>query len=1275
MDPSETNEGEVQHDAVTEPASDLRRVGRYLVERVIGRGGFGTVYLARDEQLARLVAIKIAHPEMIANPERRDAYLDEARIVARLDHPNIVPVHDVGSTPEVPFYSVSKYVPGTDLSEKLRQYRFHPLEAAELIAVIADALHYAHKQGLVHRDVKPGNILIDQQGTPFLVDFGLALREDSLDSAPRYVGTPTYTSPEQARGEGHRVDGRSDIFSLGIVFYELLTGKRPFKGSSQEELLRQVASYEPRPPRQYNELIPAEAERICQRAMEKLACDRYMSAHDMASDLRHLLSQQAITPIPSGTTRPATDAPPVSTTSMPPTDSAKDFSLDEPPASSGRREIRIVPKGIRSFDSHDADFFLQLLPGARDRDGLPDLIRFWKTRIEDFDADRTFPVGLIYGPSGCGKSSMVKAGLLPHLSANVIAVAVEAAPERTENRLLRALRKHCPTLPQEQSLVETVKMLRMGYGPPQSHKVLILIDQFEQWLHAHSPTAEAELVQTLRQCDGARVQCILMVRDDFWMAITHFMRALEIRIAEGQNSAAVDMFPLRHASKVLDAFGRAFGTLPPESEPVSSEQKDFLTRAIADLSENDKVICVRLSLFAEIMKSKPWTGETLRKIGGVKGVGRAYLEETFSASTAPPENRFHQAAARRVLRALLPASGTNIRGHMRAEEELREASGYESRTRDFEELIEILDSELRLITPADPEGASSVDDGTPSPTGSPKSQRYYQLTHDYLVHSLRDWLTQKQRETQRGRAELLLAERASLWNDKPENRYLPTLTENVRIQLLTDRGQRTVAESAMLRRANWVHGARTAIWLGLLVLLGVGALALRDRMRAQQVVQALASCDIRDVQRHVADLQSLRLWSDPVLRDRLGDPAVADDEQLRYSLALLPVDPLQNEYLVDRLPQVDAEAFPEVLHAIDPSQTALESLWRVATDEQAERGHRFQAACALAQLASEDSRWVDVAAFVVNHLVHSVDSPHLPDRIQQLAPARLPLVPHLLDVVAGPQDETDPARQPASAALSEFLRRETSHPSLIDLLIRKTPTGLAAKQRDPSLRRRGLAGALLLHLGELEPVIPYLRPSHDPSLRSFITHFGQLFPLDHDRVIPAAIACEDDEILRPIVQSLGYVDPTLLAAPRREELTQWLRELYATNSDAGLHSMCGWALDQWGQRPEPQPTALQTGRWRSVVNAAKAKQAEWERRLTVQRPKDLTEDPNLLVRLPPRTRRCRERKAEGARHGLVSRHRWPSDSCQRNDRQGRGLRRDRWDPSRPTRIVRLLVPE
>src|SRR5262249_27858354 len=184
------------------------------------------------------------------------------------------------------------------------------------------------------------------------------------------------------------------------------------------------------------------------KCLAKRAADRYSTALDLAEDLRHWQAGST-SPVVGPACRAGTDrAPPAA----------------EPPVAT-TRPARVVPKGLRSFDAGDADLFLGLLPGPRDRDGLPEGLRFWKTRVEETDADQTFAVGLLYGPSGCGKSSLIKAGLLPRLLGHVVPVYVEATAEETEARLLKGLRKHCPDLPAGPGLVEAVAALRRGRGP------------------------------------------------------------------------------------------------------------------------------------------------------------------------------------------------------------------------------------------------------------------------------------------------------------------------------------------------------------------------------------------------------------------------------------------------------------------------------------------------------------------------------------------------------------------------------------------------------------------------------------------------------------------------------------------------------------------------------------------------------------------------------------------------------------------------------------------
>jgi serine/threonine protein kinase len=461
-DPVEGSQGPVGRSQRPAQQTVPSQIGRYVVERLLGEGNF-SVYLAFDPERGCHVAIKVARPDNPGCAGRIMSLAIEAKRLGTLEHPCFVKVYEYvppsgeQDTLGRDGFLVLEYIEGQSLERLFKDNPPSPGRLAEILAQVADSLQHAHEAGVFHRDVKPANILVEPRGNPRVCDFGLAVDEEAqTERLPHVAGTIPYMAPEQVRGEVHRIDGRTDVWALGVILYEGLTRKLPFPGRNSAEYFEEILHRDPKPPRMIESRVPRELQRICLCCLSRRMSDRYLTAGDLAADLRVW--------------------------------EAVEFK-DTPAAP-------IVSKGLSCYDVEDATFFQALLPGPRGNDGLAEAVRFWKARIESTESSKSFSVGLLYGPSGGGKSSFVKAGLLPHLDhSRVHAIYLEATPQGTEDRLLAELRSWATGLRHDSDLPGAIALLRDVPAVRRAPKLFVVIDQFEQWLQAQPAETISELVR------------------------------------------------------------------------------------------------------------------------------------------------------------------------------------------------------------------------------------------------------------------------------------------------------------------------------------------------------------------------------------------------------------------------------------------------------------------------------------------------------------------------------------------------------------------------------------------------------------------------------------------------------------------------------------------------------------------------------------------------------------------------------------------------------------
>ena len=1148
---------------------------RFRLDRLLGKGQFGQVYLAWDLELQRDVAIKIPAESFFCSAEHADKYLQEARAMAHLDHPHILPLYDVGRSETGGIYLVSRFIDGSTLGKYLTLKHLSLQDRIRLLIPVARALHHAHERGLVHRDIKPDNILIQESdGCPFVADFGLAIREEDYREQSKLAGTPAYMSPEQALSEGHRLDRRSDIFSLGVILYEMLTGQRPFRHNSVSQLRQMIISTPPTAPRELAHGIPSELERICLKALSKRATDRHSTAAAFAEDLEFWVRGA---PAEAG-------------------DPAK------PVASAVR------PRGLRSFDADDAEFFPELLPGPRSRGGLPESIVFWKERIESGDASTAFSVGLLYGPSGCGKTSLVRAGLLPRLSNAVLPIYFEATSGGTEERLCGALRRVIPGLPDEAGLPDLMRIIRRGEG----RKVTIFIDQFEQWLHGNMAGFDSPLVQGLRQCDGVKLQVVLMVRDDFAMAAGRLMHAVDVRLTEGENYGVVDLFDEQHATAVLIRFGHAFGRLPLSSE-LSDSQREFVRLVIDSLQQHGRIVSVQLALLAWMIRDRPWEPTTLAEIGGISGIGVAFLAETFDSPRANPRYRTLSSSVRHVLRALLPATGLEIRGAARSADELLVAAGSGIKPEEFRDLLGILDSELRLISPAAAEPSGGVSESTFE--AGVRSVVSYQLTHDFLVPPLREWLTRNQKATIQGRAELALEEYSSQWSVRQEARYLPGLFDWLRIQFFTKPSRRTEPQKLLMQRASRRHGSRVVVVLAFLFAASAGLQHTFAKKRAESLARSVQTADPRQLLQLLLEADRSGISLMPLLQpliERADAPDANPDAQtaaLPARLVLVSADRKHVPALSDALLNGNLYYVSVIRDRLKPYAADLGPLWlEVLRNPGERRSRRFRAAMGLAGLEGKQSAeaWTPADLEMIASELTGSFSEYQPELRELLRPLKDLLIPEL-DSLFDAERSTSEQRINAAMALVEYATDDgrllanllsradarqseilythiAAHPSedvreSLRTLVREQPQeSFGQLDRVQLGRRRANAAIALLKQGDLEAFFPALRVTNDPeSISQFVSRCRDRGVLPSDLVagiercmtlresLTGVEKRMESRVIYGLLLALGSFSPDEVPAAVREPVMQKVASLYQQDPSAAVHSASGWLLREWGR--------------------------------------------------------------------------------------------------------------
>ncbi len=1100
-------------DAASDP--EPTHFGDYKVLRPLGSGTWGAVYQAQHESTGEIVAIKMLKSHWASDPDcgqaMRQQFSEEAKMMLQFDHPHVVRVISLEDEADPP-YIVQQYIDGQTLADWLQTSRLTIKQSVECAIQIADGLAHIHSFECWHRDLKPANILLDQNNHLYLADFGLALDEAQRWSSNMGVaGTYPYMSPEQIKGATHRLNARCDIWALGVVLYEMLTGRRPFRSQTREQLCEDVTQRTPPAPRELNQAIPRELNRLCMQCLSKRDSDRPHTAADVRDDLTQILQELVRESLPVGT-------------------SASAQALETGNRFQNELSTAYPIPTLKRFTAEQAELYLRMMPrGYATADELPELITFWKSRIVENNPDQTFTVGIMVGVSGCGKSSMLEAGLVPALPGSIIPILIEASETDTEVRILNKLRRALPEsdIDKKWSLVDWTFRLRSGNVLPPGKKVVLILDQFEQWLNTHGGDSTNQLLDALHQCDGEHLQAIVCVREGFHATLMRFVDALGLVLDADENYATAHRFTPDHARFVLTQFGRG---LKRVDNPPTSQQQAFIDATIDALAEADRgVVCVRLVVLALVMQDRPWSIEELNQLGGLDGIGSQFLIDCFEGRTASEQYRRYLPAAMRVLAELLPAEGLEIKD-VRSYDQLLSASELDKRQ--FDDLLNILVRKLFLLTPVEP---TTFSPSSHSPSSNSHSSLasglYYQCTHDFLVPSIRDWLSRKLCETQEGRAQLRLQELTTAWTSKPENRNLPSLWEWITIRRLTDAKKWKVGEQTVMRRASRLHLSRltaVVVMLGLIAASGLWMWRRVDQNRRELLSQKsmeqeatrieglvgrLVSAEPNQLSRVISELNANSDVASTYLSPLLTQPADTLDNkrsQLHARLASVARDKSLIEPLLEELQTNKVTYIGPIREQLRPYAGELSvRLWGTLREERAPADRRFRAGLALADYVPEsDASWSkEDFNFIAQQLV-SANAEFQPLLRENLRPIARRLLPSLTTIF-GDSTATEAQRLSAANAFADYAASDIDKlsklllvatpeqyavlyplvsavpsPATISQLSKVAatlpPDDLGTVPRIAFGQRRANAAATMLRLGEGEKVLPVFDWTDDP---------------------------------------------------------------------------------------------------------------------------------------------------------------------------------------------------